>query len=61
MLIPVHPSATIIDAAFTAFRVGRHIETIDGRVYMAPGRNTKQVIKAFKARKLSLFAASLAK
>lgn len=58
-LVPVHPNATIVDAAFTAFRQGRHIKTVDGRVYMAPGRDTAQVIKALKARALVRVAAEL--
>jgi len=58
-LIPVHPSTNIEDAAFMAFRQGRHLKTVDGRVYMASGRKTDQVLRAFKARDLFAFAAEV--
>lgn len=59
MNIPVLPTTNVVDAVFQAFRIGRSIQTIDGRVYMVPGRNTAQVIKALKARELVKVAAEL--
>lgn len=61
MNIAIHPRTSVVDAAFTAWRQGRHIETIDGVPYMAPGRDRNQVLKAFKARALLAFAADLRK
>lgn len=59
MNIAIHPRTTIVDAAFNAWRIGRHIKQVDGVAYMAPGRDRKQILRAFKARNLLQFAADL--
>jgi hypothetical protein len=58
-LVAVHPSTNAVDAACKAWRIGRQLKTIDGRVYMAPGRNRAQIEKALKAFRLREYARSL--
>ena len=59
MDVSILPSTNIIAAAFTAWRNGRHIKQVDGRVVMAPGRDRAQLLKAFKANSLLAFASDL--
>lgn len=61
MNVAIHPRTSVVDATFTAWRMGRHIVTVDGVVYMAPGRDRDQILKAFKLRALVTFASDLAK
>lgn len=61
MLIPILSNVTIENAAASAFRQGYHLKTVDGRVYMSPGRKPEQLIKALRARQLLRIASELAK
>ena len=59
--IAIHPSTNMADAAATAWRQGRHLKTVDGVVYMAPGRDPDQFWKSLRLRALLTFAADLRK
>ena len=61
MNIAIHPRTTVAAAASTAWRIGRHLKTVDGVVYMAPGRDREQFFKSLKLRALLMFADDLAK
>lgn len=61
MLIPILPNVTIEQAAATAFRQGYHLKTVDGSVYMSPGRKPEQLIKALRARQILRVAHELSK
>ena len=61
MNIAIHPRTSVADAAATAWRQGRHLKTVDGVVYMAPGRDPDQFYRSLKLRELLTFARDLAK
>jgi hypothetical protein len=57
--IAIHPRTNVIEAAIRAYKIGAHLETRDGVVSYAPGRDVLQYAKALKARSLRRLAAAI--